>query len=139
MLYQSQLDEALKEVSVLERKLKKQSPPPPERTERSRTALEKPENFSGDKKKYRAFRESLLLHFEDDAIYFRDNRKKISFVLSFMKEGEAAAFRTDWLENRVDTQQLGLDITNTYGSWPYFADKMEERFKDSFEKEAAKE
>ncbi|EGN95840.1 hypothetical protein SERLA73DRAFT_142788, partial [Serpula lacrymans var. lacrymans S7.3] len=55
-----------------------------------------------------------------------------------MKEGEAAAFRTDWLENRVDAQQMGLDITNTYGSWPYFADKMEERFKDSFEKEAAK-
>ncbi|EGO02802.1 hypothetical protein SERLA73DRAFT_176181 [Serpula lacrymans var. lacrymans S7.3] len=55
-----------------------------------------------------------------------------------MKEGEAAAFRTDWLENRVDAQQLGLDITNTYGSWPYFADKMEERFKDSFEKETAK-
>ncbi|EGN96684.1 hypothetical protein SERLA73DRAFT_35212, partial [Serpula lacrymans var. lacrymans S7.3] len=97
-----------------------------------------PENFSGDKKKYRAFRESLLLHFEDDAIYFKDDRKKISFVLSFMKEGEAAAFRTDWLENRVDAQQMGLDITNTYGSWPYFADKMEERFKDSFEKEAAK-
>ncbi|EGN97837.1 hypothetical protein SERLA73DRAFT_153114 [Serpula lacrymans var. lacrymans S7.3] len=55
-----------------------------------------------------------------------------------MKEGEAAAFRTDWLENRVDAQQLGLDITHTYGSWPYFADKMEERFKDSFEKETAK-
>ncbi|EGO02879.1 hypothetical protein SERLA73DRAFT_41446, partial [Serpula lacrymans var. lacrymans S7.3] len=97
-----------------------------------------PENFSGDKKKYRAFRESLLLHFEDDAVYFKDNRKKISFVLSFMKDGEAAAFRTDWLENRVDAQQLGPDITHTYGSWPYFADKMEERFKDSFEKETAK-
>ncbi|EGO04550.1 hypothetical protein SERLA73DRAFT_157690 [Serpula lacrymans var. lacrymans S7.3] len=138
MHYQSQLDEALEEVSVLERKLKKQIPPPPEKVERSRTALEKPENFSGDKKKYRAFRESLLLHFEDDAVYFKDDRKKISFVLSFMKEGEAAAFRTDWLENRVDAQQLGLDITNTYGSWPYFADKMEERFKDSFERETAK-
>ncbi|EGO02274.1 hypothetical protein SERLA73DRAFT_41441, partial [Serpula lacrymans var. lacrymans S7.3] len=97
-----------------------------------------PENFSGDKKKYRAFRESLLLHFEDDAAYFNDDRKKISFVLSFMKEGEAVAFRTDWLENRVDAQQLGFDITRTYGSWPYFADKMEERFKDSFEKETAK-
>ncbi|EGN98310.1 hypothetical protein SERLA73DRAFT_35008, partial [Serpula lacrymans var. lacrymans S7.3] len=97
-----------------------------------------PENFSGDKKKYRAFRESLLLHFEDDAVYFEDDRKKISFVLSFMKEGEAAAFRTDWLENRVDAQQLGFDITRTYGSWPYFANKMEQRFKDSFEKETAK-
>ncbi|EGO01148.1 hypothetical protein SERLA73DRAFT_33038, partial [Serpula lacrymans var. lacrymans S7.3] len=97
-----------------------------------------PENFSGDKKKYQAFRESLLLHFEDNAVYFEDDRKKISFVLSFMKEGEAVAFRTDWLENRVDAQQMGLDITNTYGSWPFFTDKMEERFKDSFEKETAK-
>ncbi|EGN91314.1 hypothetical protein SERLA73DRAFT_80705 [Serpula lacrymans var. lacrymans S7.3] len=50
MHYQSQLDEALEEVSVLQRKLKKQIPPPPEKVERSRTALEKPENFSGDKK-----------------------------------------------------------------------------------------
>ncbi|EGO00208.1 hypothetical protein SERLA73DRAFT_152281 [Serpula lacrymans var. lacrymans S7.3] len=138
MLYQSQLDEALEEVSVLEKRLKKTTAPPPEKVERSRTALEKPENFSGDKKKYRAFRESLVLHFEDDAVYFKDDRKKISFVLSFMKDGEAVAFRTDWLENRVDAQQLGLDITHTYGSWPYFADKMEERFKDSFEKETAK-
>ncbi|EGN93948.1 hypothetical protein SERLA73DRAFT_156074 [Serpula lacrymans var. lacrymans S7.3] len=133
-----ELDEALEEVSVLEKRLKKTTAPPPEKVERSRTALEKPENFSGDKKKYRAFRESLLLHFEDDTIYFKDNRKKISFVLSFMKDGEAAAFRTDWLENRVDAQQLVLDITHTYGSWLYFADKMEERFKDSFEKKTAK-
>ncbi|EGO00568.1 hypothetical protein SERLA73DRAFT_35248, partial [Serpula lacrymans var. lacrymans S7.3] len=56
-----------------------------------------PENFNGDKKQYRAFRESLLLHFEDDTVYFKDDRKKISFVLSFMKEGEAAAFKTNWL------------------------------------------
>ncbi|EGO21566.1 hypothetical protein SERLADRAFT_440824 [Serpula lacrymans var. lacrymans S7.9] len=82
--------------------------------------------------------ESLLLHFEDDTTYFKDDRKKISFVLSFMKKGEAAAFWTDWLENRVNAQQLGLDITNTYGSWPFFADKMEEGLKDSFEKETAK-
>ncbi|EGO02581.1 hypothetical protein SERLA73DRAFT_70086 [Serpula lacrymans var. lacrymans S7.3] len=131
LLYQSQLDEALEEVNVLERRLKKT-------TKTTSTALEKPENFSGDKKKYRAFRESLLLQFEDDAVYFKDDRKKISFVLSFMKEGEAAAFKTNWLENRVDAQQMGLDITNTYGSWPFFAHKMEERFKDSFEKETAK-
>ncbi|EGO04840.1 hypothetical protein SERLA73DRAFT_149194 [Serpula lacrymans var. lacrymans S7.3] len=52
LLYQSQLDKALEEVSVLERRLKKTKiTPPPERVERTRTALEKPENFSGDKKK----------------------------------------------------------------------------------------
>ncbi|EGO28270.1 hypothetical protein SERLADRAFT_434171 [Serpula lacrymans var. lacrymans S7.9] len=103
LLYQSQLDEALEEVSVLEKRLKRtKAAPPPERVERTRTALKKPENFSGDKKKYWAFRESLLLHFEDDTAYFKDDRKKIDFVLSFMKEGEAAAFQTNWLENRVD-------------------------------------
>ncbi|EGO00209.1 hypothetical protein SERLA73DRAFT_152282 [Serpula lacrymans var. lacrymans S7.3] len=127
LLYQSQLDKALEEVSVLEKRLKKtRITTPPERVERTRTALEKPENFSGDKKKYWAFRESLLLHFEDDIAYFRDDRKNISFVLSFMKEGEVAAFRADWLENRVDAQQLELDIKDTYRSWPFFANKMEE-------------
>ncbi|EGO21564.1 hypothetical protein SERLADRAFT_440823 [Serpula lacrymans var. lacrymans S7.9] len=65
-------------------------------------------------------------------------REKDHLRAVFMKEGEAAAFRTNWLENRVNAQQLGLDIDHTYRSWLYFADKMEERFKDNFEKESAK-
>ncbi|EGO00207.1 hypothetical protein SERLA73DRAFT_27661, partial [Serpula lacrymans var. lacrymans S7.3] len=66
--------------------------------DRTRTALQKPENFDGEKKKYKAFREALMLNFEDDEEYFADERRKIAYVLSFMTGGAAAAFRTEWME-----------------------------------------
>ncbi|EGN91994.1 hypothetical protein SERLA73DRAFT_157278 [Serpula lacrymans var. lacrymans S7.3] len=61
---------------------------------RLRSALDSPPTFNGDQMKFRNFMEHLSLHFKEDPAYFGDEKKKIAFVLSYMKEGTAASFRS---------------------------------------------
>ncbi|EGN95567.1 hypothetical protein SERLA73DRAFT_38515, partial [Serpula lacrymans var. lacrymans S7.3] len=100
--------------------------------------LQKPENFDGDRKKYKAFREALMLNYEDDEEYFADDKRKIAYVLSFMTGGVAAAFRTEWMETKIEKRMRGEELKSTYESFEWFAHKMETRFKNVHEQLAAR-
>ncbi|EGO25566.1 hypothetical protein SERLADRAFT_437291, partial [Serpula lacrymans var. lacrymans S7.9] len=129
-LYKTQLKEAKEEVEELLAKLRlatsnsstsapaASAPTPPStqprRVDRTRTALQKPENFDGDRKKYKAFREALMLNYEDDEEYFADDKRKIAYVLSFMTGGAAAAFRTEWMETKIEKRMRGENLKSTY-------------------------
>ncbi|EGN97288.1 hypothetical protein SERLA73DRAFT_36226, partial [Serpula lacrymans var. lacrymans S7.3] len=79
------------------------------------------------RKKYKAFREALMLNYEDDEEYFADDKRKIAYVLSFMTGGAAAAFRTEWMETKIEKR-----------IFEWFAHKMETRFKNVHEQLAAR-
>ncbi|EGO01364.1 hypothetical protein SERLA73DRAFT_50645, partial [Serpula lacrymans var. lacrymans S7.3] len=68
---------------------------------RTRSALDNPPTFNGDQTKFKDFMEHVSLHFEEDPTYFGDEKRKITFVLSYMKEGTAANFRSEWLEEKM--------------------------------------
>ncbi|EGN91624.1 hypothetical protein SERLA73DRAFT_157486 [Serpula lacrymans var. lacrymans S7.3] len=129
-LYETQLKEAKEEVEELLAKLRlatsnsstsapaasapTQPNTQPRRIDRTRTALQKPENFDGDRK------------------------KKIAYVLSFMTGGAAAAFRTEWMETKIEKRMRGENLKSTYENFEWFAHKMETRFKNVHEQLAAR-
>ncbi|EGN99985.1 hypothetical protein SERLA73DRAFT_152136 [Serpula lacrymans var. lacrymans S7.3] len=140
-LYKTQLKEAKEEVEELLAKLRlatsnsstsapaASAPTPPntqpKRVDRTRTALQKPENFDGDRKEYKAFREALMLNYEDDEEYFADDKRERSPI-------------TEWMETKIEKRMRGENLKSTYESFEWFAHKMETRFKNVHEQLAAR-
>ncbi|EGN91526.1 hypothetical protein SERLA73DRAFT_80366 [Serpula lacrymans var. lacrymans S7.3] len=86
--------------------------------------------------KFRSFMEHLSLHFEEDPTYFGYERKKIAFVLSYIKEGTAASFRSKWLEEKMSVS-LSLERAQ-FQQWSVFEERLNEAFKNSYEEEEAR-
>ncbi|EGN97241.1 hypothetical protein SERLA73DRAFT_74954 [Serpula lacrymans var. lacrymans S7.3] len=85
--------------------------------------------------KFKNFIEHISLHFEEDPEYFGDEKKKIAFMLSHMKEGTAASFRSEWLEDKMSVI-LALERAQ-YQRWAIFERRLTEAFKNNQkEKEA---
>ncbi|EGO20824.1 hypothetical protein SERLADRAFT_442186 [Serpula lacrymans var. lacrymans S7.9] len=102
-------------------------------------ALAKPKPYNGDKKKFQSFSESLELHFTANQAYFSRERNWISFALSYMSIGAAAALRTEWVERRkiAEERSDGGEIT-LLESWAHFKRTLKDHFADTHKEEKAK-
>ncbi|EGO00858.1 hypothetical protein SERLA73DRAFT_151496 [Serpula lacrymans var. lacrymans S7.3] len=104
-----------------------------------KTALAKPEPYDGDKKKFRSFSESLELHFNANSAYFSRERNRISFALSYMSIGAAAALRTEWVERRkIAEERSDAGEITLLESWAHFERTLKDHFADTHEEERAR-
>ncbi|EGN96638.1 hypothetical protein SERLA73DRAFT_75519 [Serpula lacrymans var. lacrymans S7.3] len=103
--------------------------------ERIRSALDNLPTFNGDQTKFKNFIEHISLHFKEDPEYFRDEKKKKAFVLSYMKEGTGASFRSEWLEDKM-SMTSALEQAQ-YQRWAIFERRLTEAFKNNYKEEEA--
>ncbi|EGO04193.1 hypothetical protein SERLA73DRAFT_148812 [Serpula lacrymans var. lacrymans S7.3] len=104
-----------------------------------KTALAKPEPYDGDRKKFRSFSESLELHFNANPAYFSRERNRISFALSYMSIGAAAALRTEWVERRkIAEERSDAGEITLLESWAHFERTLKDHFADTHEEERAR-
>ncbi|EGO23516.1 hypothetical protein SERLADRAFT_438834 [Serpula lacrymans var. lacrymans S7.9] len=86
--------------------------------------------------KFKNFIEHISLHFEEDPEYFRDEKKKIAFVLLYMKEGTAVSFRSEWLEDKMSVTSA-LEWAQ-YQRWAVFERRLTEAFKNNYKEQEAR-
>jgi len=88
----------------------------------TRIPVNSPEIFTGDKTKFASFLRQLKINFAADPTAFVDDRAKILYALSFMRDNVAGA----WSEAFIDEALTN----NSWGSWSNFETKLKETFGD---------
>ena len=94
--------------------------------------IKKPEPYDGDPKKWETFWDSVLLYTSVNQKHYKEATKYIGFVLSYMTEGSAAAWRRNYIKAHVlPTGHLLFPSTDT------FNEEIRQEFEPTFSKEDA--
>ena len=86
-------------------------------------AINKPKTFNGDRSKFKQFMQSMDLYLTINKHIYQNNNQKIAFVLSYMMEKEAAA----WKEQIINQYTHGNYLV--FPSWVLFKKILNESFK----------
>ncbi|EEB89121.1 hypothetical protein MPER_12822 [Moniliophthora perniciosa FA553] len=90
--------------------------------------VRKPEPFDRDKEKTRKFLNAVYLYLEANEQDFKDEKKKILFLLSFLEGGIAE----DWKIVKTEQFMFGGDNGGPkYPSWKEFIDEFNKTFKQT--------
>ena len=84
-----------------------------------------PDYFDGDAKNYKRFRRTYGTYIYVNGHLFREDYKKILFVLSYMRQGRAGRWADDFVERATTNED--------WGTWEDFKDKMAHDFLDKNE------
>lgn len=96
--------------------------------------IAQPTPFTGGKDYLRFRRECLAYIAADDTgLIFTSGKKKISFILSYMKEGTAST----WAQNYYDAITSAAGVVNITDTFDAFLKKLDLSFKDPGEKDRA--
>ncbi|EEB89117.1 hypothetical protein MPER_12826 [Moniliophthora perniciosa FA553] len=89
--------------------------------------VRKPESFDGNKEKTRKFLNSVYLYIEANEQDFKDEKKKILFLLSFLEGGIAE----DWKIVKTEQFMFGNDGGPKYPTWKEFIDEFNKTFEQT--------
>jgi hypothetical protein len=73
---------------------------------RKEVRMNLPSEFDGDRKKYKKFRQAVVLYLSVNRHIYDDDELKIGFILSYMNDKEAAQWREAWIEGNTRNGQL---------------------------------
>ena len=74
--------------------------------------LSPPKQFDGDRNKFRKFLQDAELYMTINQKIYKDDLTKIGFVLSFMKEGQAAAWADQFVEHAMAQPKPATGLLN---------------------------
>jgi hypothetical protein len=70
---------------------------------RKEVRMNLPPEFDGDRKKYKKFRQAVMLYLSVNRHIYDDDELKIGFILSYMNDKEAAQWREAWIKGNTRT------------------------------------
>jgi hypothetical protein len=73
---------------------------------RKEVRMNMPPEFDGDRKKYRKFKQAVVLYLSVNRHIYTDDEAKIGFTLSYINDKEAAQWRESWIENNTQAGTL---------------------------------
>ena len=86
-----------------------------------------PKKFSGKRTDYRRFMQEVIVWVTVNKDMFRDDDAKIAFTLSFMQDGEAGAWKEQYVAEALKSaDDRGDDFS--LGSWKTFRKELDEAF-----------
>ena len=89
--------------------------------------LSPPKQFDGDRNKFRKFLQDAELYMTINQKIYKDDLTKIGFVLSFMKEGQAAAWADQFVEHAMSQPKPATGLLNL-GTYTAFRKDLSEAF-----------
>jgi len=81
---------------------------------RKEVRMNMPPEFDGDRKKYKKFRQAIVLYLGVNRHIYDDDEAKIGFTLSYMAEKEAAQWHESWIENHTQGGMVWFPTFNDF-------------------------
>ena len=86
---------------------------PPMNPQTREIRLNPPTVFNGDRLKFKHFHQAVLLYLSINNHIFQTDEQKITFVLSYLAEKEAAQWREAWVRRNTDATTNNI----AYPTW----------------------
>jgi len=89
--------------------------------------LNPPKPFTGKRTELKRFMQDVIVYLTINKEIYNDDDKKIAFTMSFMNDGDAGAWKEEFLSRRItDATTRNDDIS--FGTWKAFNDALVESF-----------
>ena len=81
---------------------------------RKEVRMNMPPEFDGDRKKYKKFRQAIVLYLAVNRHIYDTDEAKIGFTLSYLADKEAAQWREFWIENYTQGGMIQFPTFNNF-------------------------
>src|SRR5271154_7057378 len=93
--------------------------PEPQRNDLKEIKLNPPKPFTGKQTELKKFTQDVTVYLSMNSHLYDTDQKKIAFVLSFMNDGDAASWKEEYLERRIEEADERGDDLN-FGTFQNF-------------------
>lgn len=100
-------------------------------SEKRELRLNQPDPYDGTKAKLRPFLQACYMYLLINKLHYKTDNQKITFVLSFMTEGEVIGWREAWIEDHIKGTKI------KWGSYQDFLKDLTKAFSEVDEQGSA--
>jgi Retrotransposon gag protein len=86
--------------------------------------LNPPKPFTGKRSDFILFMQDVYVYFKVDQLIYNNDKKKISFILSYLAEGDAAVWKQQFIQTKIKESKEAKTDEPNWGTYKEFVDAL---------------
>jgi Retrotransposon gag protein len=90
--------------------------------------LNPPKPFTGKRSDFILFMQDVYVYLKVNRLIYNDDKKKISFILSSLAAGDAAVWKQQFIQTKIEESEEAKTDKPNWGTYKEFVDALKETF-----------
>jgi Retrotransposon gag protein len=90
--------------------------------------LNPPKSFTGKRSDFVLFMQDVYVYLKVNRLIYDDNKKKISFILSYLADGDAAVWKQQFIQTKTEESEEAKTDEPSWGTYKEFVEALKKTF-----------
>jgi Retrotransposon gag protein len=90
--------------------------------------LNPPKLFTGKRSDFVLFMQDVYVYLKVNGLIYNDDEKKISFILSYLTDGDAAVWKQQFIQTKIEESEEAKTNEPSWGTYKDFIEALKETF-----------